>query len=273
MKSGIKTSIAFLFIFAAANVAQAGTGSQKIESKHAWYSGTSKLGAKTEVTTKLEQKPNRTGVDGNIIFSARLFKRTYQAFRFHAVSEVKNGTARNGVSVYAGPLRIWSNVKKSGWEWKPNINQVYFRQNRSFFAGGFLLNAGYRVGGNAYGSLKLAAHAWGAGIEGRIGSNLWADVTVGLDLLAYRAGVQTKATILHGWWEADSTIGIWGVIGEFGFHFEALRVDLNLVIEKGKLKRRGWRVRRIWVDWKSLTIASWATREHKKIYLTWNRSW
>lgn len=273
MKTMLNCGIAVLFIFATASVAQAGTGSHKNEKKWTKYSGTKKLGAKTVVSTKLEQKTNRSGVDGNIVFSARLFNRTYRAFRFHALSEVKDGTARNGISVYAGPLKIWSNVKKSGWKWEPSINQVYFRKNRSFFAGGFLLNAGYRVGGNTYGSLKLAAHAWGAGIEGRVGSNLWADVTVGLDLIAYRAGIQTRATILHGWWEADSTIGLWGVMGEFGYHFKALQVDLNLVIEKGKLKRKGWRVRRIWKDWKSLTIASWSTREYVKIYLTWNRNW
>jgi hypothetical protein len=89
------------------------------------------------------------------------------------------------------------------------------------------------------------------------------------DLFLYRAGIQARATISHGWWQADSTLTGWGIQGEFAYHFKALQIDLNLVIQKAKFKRRGWRIRRVWKNWKSLKVASWSSKSKKEVYLSW----
>lgn len=261
-KTGIVAAIIFLATLAPAQA-------QSIEGGQTWRLGSKKLGVETSAHAKLKQTPNYAGVEGNLRISPRLFDRTYRIFRFRAVSHVKNGTAKNGISLYVGPFRVWSRSQKQGWKWKPAITQVWLNKNRSFFAGGFLLNAGVRAGGTVYGSLKLAANVLGAGIEGKVGSKVWADVTVGLDLVTHRAGVRTKATLLHGWWEADSTVSFRGIMGEFGFHFQPLAVNLDLVIDKASWKRKGWRMVRTWKAWLSLTIARWSCREFKRIYLRW----
>ncbi len=267
MGTKLGTVAAILLLLLASRFAEADTGSPAIEVKKIYKQGTSKLGANTVLSGRLEQSASRSGVDGNVQLQARLFGKTYNAFRFHALSEVKGGTTTNGIYLYAGPFKVWSKAKVSGWAWTPSINQVYLEKNRSFFLGGFYLNGGARVGGSVYGSLKLAANITGAGVEGKVGSTLWSDVTVGLDLFLYRAGLQAKAKISNGWWQADATLGFWGLDAEFGYHFKPLQIDLNFVIQKAKLKWKGWKLRRTWKKWKSLTLISFHSPEWKIVYM------
>ncbi|MDP6957676.1 MAG: hypothetical protein QF645_02570, partial [Planctomycetota bacterium] len=223
MGTKLGMGVAILLLLLASQFAEADTGSPTIEGKKVFKHGTSKLGANTVLSATLEQTAARSGVDGNVQLQARLFGKTYNVFRFHALSEVKSGTTTNGIYLYAGPFKVWSKAKISGWAWKPSFNQVYLEKNRSFFLGGFYLNGGARVGGSVYGSLSLSANITGAGIQGKVGSTLWSDVTVGLDLFLYRTGLQAKAKISNGWWQADSTLGFWGLDAEFGYHFKPLQ--------------------------------------------------
>ncbi len=270
MGKRITSVIAILCIFATAGVVQAQSEPTVVERKRTYSKGSSTLGSKTVISTRLEQKTNRSGVDGNIRFKARLFKKEYEAFRFHAVSEVNGGSAKNAVSFYAASFKVWSKSKSFGWKWTPSYNQTFLNKSRGFWIGGFRFSATGRVGGTVYGGLKLSANATGAGAQGKIGSYLWADVTCGLDLLFYRAGIQARATISHGWWQADSTLTFnWGIQGEFSYNFKAIKIDLKLVIQKAKFKWKRWKLRRYWKNWKSVTIASWGSKAEKKVYLSW----
>ncbi len=274
MKSTIATAIAFLAVLG--NNAEAQTIDQiaeqatysRVSDNYTYSAGSNRLGAKLSTSAGVEQTNHRAAIEGNFRVKARLFGGNFEAVRVQAVSKVQNGVAKNEVTLYTGGFAIYTKSKSWGYKWKPENNQLWFEKNRSFYAGGFLLSAGTRVGGSVYGSLQMSANMTGAGVEGRIGSNVWSDVTVGLDLIYYRAGIQTKATVMHGWWEADAVASFGGMSGEFGYHFQPLQIDLNLVIQKMKLKRKGYKLVRSWKNWKSLTLLTWSCQEFKKIYLT-----
>ena len=249
-------------------IAEQATANNKSGS-HTYSSGSSRLGAELTTSVVVAQSNSRAGIDGSFKIKARIFGAKFEALKVKTVSKVQNGISVNGVKLYTGGFAVYSRSQKSGWSWTPTNNQTWMEKNRSFYAGGFLLSAGTRVGGSVYGSLNMSANLVGAGVEGKVGSKVWADVTVGLDLIYYRAGIQAKATVMHGWWEADGVASYWGLSGEFGYHLQPLQIDLNLVIQKMKLKRKGYRLVRSWKDYKSLTLVTWTCNELKTIFLSW----
>ncbi|MCZ6795683.1 MAG: hypothetical protein O7J95_18920 [Planctomycetota bacterium] len=222
------------------------------------YTGDSDVGAKLVTSGRLTQTDTLVRASAGFVGSARLFGGTYEAIRVDGSSQVENGASSNVIRVKVAGYTVYSVSRSYGWSWGWSHSQTFLDRNKTIWVIGIPINCEIRVGGTIYANLSLGVSVAGAGLQGQFGSNVWGSATAAVDLVLYRAGVRSDITLFDNWLEPSLTAGFSGIVGSLDYVTDPITVYLRLVLDRAKLKKKGWRWRRVWTEVASYTLTSWS---------------
>ncbi len=234
------------------------------------YIGNAKVGAKLHTYGELKQRSNLVRAFGKITAYTRLFNKTYETVGVEAKSQVLNGKSSNIAKVKLAGFTVHSKSKPYGWKWDWDHTQTFFEKEKTVFVNGIPINLEIRTGGTLYSNLYLGACIIGGGMHGKTGVKAWGTAFAGLDFVALRIGVKANITLLNNYLQLNSTLTPKRLTGDFKYILKTLKVVLKLVLDKAKVTRKGFKIKRSWKKIGSKQITQyWKKGNISHTFLSW----